>query len=245
MKIKDTCSIITGGSRGMGKAIVNSIISRGGNVVIGDILDEEGEQLVNSINNNKVKRAVYVNCDVSKLDNLNSLFNVATKEFNGAQILFNNVGLSELENAVNDIDKSIKMYETNLTSVFNGTLQAKQHFENQSKLDPRSLAAINPGKNIPVYSFTKNAIMSMTQIFSQLNWPNIRINCVAPSFTRTESLIEVFGGDESKFEKIGGLLDPNYVAEEMMKLVESELDNGIVRFIEVGKVYDASKITVK
>jgi short-subunit dehydrogenase len=60
------------------------------------------------------------------------------------------------------------MYETNLTSVFNGTLQAKQHFENQSKLDPGkqfciintgSLAAINPSKNIPIYSFTKNAVI--------------------------------------------------------------------------------------
>jgi hypothetical protein len=57
--------------------------------------------------------------------------------------------------------------------------------------------------------------------------------------------MEAFGGDESKFEEFGGLLDPSYIAEEMMKLVESELDNGVVRFIEVGKIFDASKITVK
>lgn len=48
--LKDKVVVITGGSRGIGKAVADAVVENGGNVVIGDILDKEGNATVEELN---------------------------------------------------------------------------------------------------------------------------------------------------------------------------------------------------
>ena len=64
MLLKDRVAIITGGSRGMGKAIALRFAEEGCSSVIADLLDQEAEQTVKEVSQ-KGKEAIYVRCDVT------------------------------------------------------------------------------------------------------------------------------------------------------------------------------------
>ncbi|KXN71380.1 NAD(P)-binding protein [Conidiobolus coronatus NRRL 28638] len=211
MKVENTCSIVTGGSKGIGRAIVELIVSKGGNVIIGDVLDKEGQEVADSINKSGKKRAVFVHCDVSKLEELKNLFKVADEEFGGAQIMFNNAGINEPEYPYTDLG---------------------------------STSAREPCKEFPFYSFTKNSVWHFTHIMSQLNWENIRVNCIAPGYTRTDILKDGDVDETEILESTIGLLEPPYIASKMLELVEDDKANGVVKWVELEGDQLASKVHV-
>ncbi|KXN71381.1 NAD(P)-binding protein [Conidiobolus coronatus NRRL 28638] len=250
MRVENTCSIVTGGSKGIGKSIVELIVSKGGNVIIGDILDKEGQELAESMNKSGKKRVVFVHCDVTKLEELKNLFKVADEEFGGAQILFNNAGIDEPWYPYNDLERSIRLFQINLGAVYIGSLLAQEHFNNQLRSDPnKQFCIINTGstsardivRELPYYSFTKNSVMSITHIISELNWKNTRVNCLAPTFTRTDVLKSGDTDDTELIESTLGLLEPEYVAEKMLELIEDDTCNGVVKFVDVDRDEVANK----
>ncbi|KXN65763.1 NAD(P)-binding protein [Conidiobolus coronatus NRRL 28638] len=171
MRIENTCSIVTGGSKGIGRSIVELMVSKGGKVVIGGVLDKEGQELAHFMNKSGKKTAVFIHCDISKLEELKNLFKVANEEFGGAQILFNNARINEPHYPYNDFERSIKLFNINLGAVYVWCLLAQEHFNNQLKFDPsmkfciintESIAAKDIVKEIPYYSFIKNSMINLT-----------------------------------------------------------------------------------
>ncbi|KXN71379.1 NAD(P)-binding protein [Conidiobolus coronatus NRRL 28638] len=251
MKIKNTCSIVTGGSKGIGRAIVELLSAKGGNVIIGDILDKEGQELAISINRAGKSKTIFVYCDVRKSEDIKNLFKVATEEFGGAQIVFNNAGITEPSLSADNFDDYLSLFKTNLESVYTGTLLAIDHFNEQLKENPNkkfcimntgSESALTPVKELAFYSFTKNGITSLTNITSQLNWPNIRINCIAPSFTRTD-ILKAGKQDQSKIlDLVYGLIEPFEVAQAMLELIEDGKSNGVVKFMQFGRSFNGKRV---
>lgn len=80
-------AVLTGASRNIGKAVAVELVSRGAKVVIGDILDKQGEETVQELNNSAgSKVAVYIHTDVTKYDDNTALFKLAEKEFGGVDV---------------------------------------------------------------------------------------------------------------------------------------------------------------
>ena len=82
-------AVVTGGSRGLGKAVAQALIERGSKVVIGDVLDEAGQETVNELNKqagDNVKAAVYIHTDVSLYKDVIALFKLAESEFGGVDV---------------------------------------------------------------------------------------------------------------------------------------------------------------
>jgi len=106
--IKGKVAVITGASRGIGKAIADALIANGAHVVIGDLLEEEGQAVVDAYNSEcvcillvlcildltctydraKSKVAAFIRTDVTKYKDNQVLFKLAEKEFGGVDVCF-------------------------------------------------------------------------------------------------------------------------------------------------------------
>ena len=79
-------AVITGGSRGLGKALAKALVQSGCKVVIGDILDYEGEETVKELNHVSANSAVYLHTNVTVYKDVIALFKFAESEFGGVDV---------------------------------------------------------------------------------------------------------------------------------------------------------------
>jgi NAD(P)-dependent dehydrogenase (short-subunit alcohol dehydrogenase family) len=85
--LKGKVAVLTGASRGIGKAIADALIENGANVVIGDILVKEGEEVVAAYNAKAgTKVAAFIHTDVTKYSDNQALFKLADAEFGGVDV---------------------------------------------------------------------------------------------------------------------------------------------------------------
>jgi len=84
--LKGKTSIVTGGARGIGEAIVRDFLKEGANVVIADVLDEEGKRLEKELRSPQV---IFIKTDISKKVQVNGMVNQSVKEFKKIDILIN------------------------------------------------------------------------------------------------------------------------------------------------------------
>jgi 3alpha(or 20beta)-hydroxysteroid dehydrogenase len=94
-RVDGKVAIITGGARGMGASHARMLVEEGAKVVIGDVLDDEGEALaaeLDAIGDS----ARYVHLDVSRPDQWDAAVATATGEFGKLDVLVNNAGIVAL-----------------------------------------------------------------------------------------------------------------------------------------------------
>jgi len=128
MSLHGKVAIVTGGNSGIGKAIVLSLAEQGANVVIDYVANPEATEELEKEVAKLGDKAVGVNADVSKIDDLQRLVDTAVKEFGRLDVMVNNAGV---ETRTSILDTTEKQYEfvmnVNLKSAFFGTqLAAKQ-----------------------------------------------------------------------------------------------------------------------
>ncbi len=92
--IKDKVAIVTGGAAGLGKEIVKKLMQEGANVLICDLHnnDEIQESIIN-LNKEYNAKAIMVEADVSKEEDINRIFDKALEEFHQVDIIVNNAGI--------------------------------------------------------------------------------------------------------------------------------------------------------
>ena len=116
-RLEEKVALVSGGARGIGAAIARAMADEGAKVVIGDLLDEEGEALAEEIG----PSATYVHLDVTKPADWATAVATAVEKYGKLDVLVNNAGISipgpidEYSHA--DWDKIVAI---NLTGVFNG-----------------------------------------------------------------------------------------------------------------------------
>lgn len=82
-------AVITGGSRGIGKAVAEALVAQGTRVVIGDILDDDGHQTVQQLNSHcsgDTIMAAYIHTDVTLYKDVIALFRFAEATFGGVDV---------------------------------------------------------------------------------------------------------------------------------------------------------------
>jgi glucose 1-dehydrogenase len=128
MSLKDKVAIVTGGNSGIGKAIVLGLAAQGANVVIDYVAHPEATEALEKQVAALGDKAVGVEADVSKVEDLQKLVDAAVKTFGRLDIMVNNAGV---ETRTSVLDTTEKQYEfvmsVNLKSAFFGTqLAARQ-----------------------------------------------------------------------------------------------------------------------
>jgi len=184
-------ALITGGSRGIGKAIAITFAQNGANVAFSDLRrDELMEETENELNSLGVKACGYAS-DASSFEDSERMVDEVVREFGRIDILINNAGITRdnllMRMSEQDWDLVIKV---NLKSAFNLTKSVQKYMLKQrsgSIVNMSSVVGVNGNAGQANYSASKAGLIGFTKSIAQeLGSRNIRCNAVAPGFIETE-----------------------------------------------------------
>ena len=96
-RLNGKVAVVTGGCSGIGLATVNRFVEEGAKVVIGDIDDQRGHELVGQLGGEELVK--YVRVDVTNKEEVDALFQAAKDTYGSVDIAFNNAGISPPEDA--------------------------------------------------------------------------------------------------------------------------------------------------
>jgi 3-oxoacyl-[acyl-carrier protein] reductase len=189
-KLEGQVALVTGASKGIGAAIAEHLAAAGAAVVVNYASSRAGaEAVVNRIRQTGGK-AVAVQADISKLEDIRRLFAEAKKAFGKLDILVNNAGIYEFAplEAIG-AEHFHKQFDLNVLGLLLATQEAVKHFgpSGGSIVNISSVAATSAPPNASVYSGTKAAVVAITKSLAQELGPRkIRVNAVSPGMVETE-----------------------------------------------------------
>lgn len=200
--LHDKIAIVTGASRGIGRAIAETFVRQGATVVICGRKADSLEQVAREIGP-AVKPVV---CHVGRAEQIQALVETTTREFGRIDILVNNAATNVAQAPCLDLDEAMfdKMVEINLKSVFRLTQAVAPGMCARGSgaiINISSISGIRPQFEGLLYSMTKAALIMMTRSYAlELGPKGVRVNAIAPGLIQTV-LSEYYWKDEARREK--------------------------------------------
>jgi NAD(P)-dependent dehydrogenase (short-subunit alcohol dehydrogenase family) len=184
-------ALVTGGSRGLGKAIVLAFAEHGADVVIASRKAEACEALAAEVGSRFGVRALPLACNVSRWAECDRLVDEVNAAWGGIDILVNNAGMSPLYPAVEDITEELfdKVIAVNLKGPFR--LMARVGSEMVQRgggviVNVSSNGAIRPTPDVVPYAAAKAALNNMTESMAAALGPTVRVNTIMPGRFATD-----------------------------------------------------------
>ena len=218
--LKDKVAIVTGGTRGIGRAIALKLADKGANIVINyRNSDKEAEEL-KAILEEKGVKVLTVKCDISNFEDSKNIMDKCKEVFGKIDILVNNAGITKdtliMRMKEEDFDNVI---DVNLKGTFNcakhaSAIMLKQRFG--KIINMTSVVGIAGNAGQVNYAASKSGVIGLTKsLAKELGSRGITVNAVAPGFINTDmtaSLSEKVKEEASKNIPLKRLGDPEDVA---------------------------------
>lgn len=182
--------VVTGASKGIGRAVAKEFANNGYNVVICyNKSVSDAQQLLNEVS--QTTRAIAVKVDVSNEDDVKNMVEITKKTFGNIDVLVNCAGVSDtrllIDSTKDDYDF---VFDTNMRGTYNTCkLVGREMLSNQSGkiINISSIWGLRGGSCESVYSASKGAIIAFTKALAKELGPNgINVNAVAPGFIQTD-----------------------------------------------------------
>lgn len=180
-------AVLTGASRGLGKAIAMLLAENGADVVIGDVLDEAGAATCEEIREKTGRNAVYVHVDVRDPEQVQQLFDAAPT----VDLVMHGAGVTVPENLIDASDAAIKrLFDINIlgsSNVMRAALKKMLPRESGKIVLLSSVAGRYIDKTVTHYRMSKAAMLSLTMSAASFAAAhNINVNAVCPGIVRTD-----------------------------------------------------------
>lgn len=196
-------ALISGGARGIGGATARLMAEAGASVVVGDVLDAEGQATVAAINE-QGGTARFVRLDVTREEDWTAAVDLATSAFGGLDILVNNAGIfigRDIEQV--SVAEWNRLVGVNLTGVFLGTKMCAPALRERGKTSLHGSAIVNlasiaglVGSQLdPLYSMTKGGVTTFTKSTALAfgrKGDRIRVNSIHPGVIETDMGAQTF-----------------------------------------------------
>ena len=184
MNLQSKTALVTGASGGIGRALVDSFLAAGANVVGSDLC--EGEK-------NEHANFHFVQSDVSQAEDVEKLIEQTIEHFGTLDILVNNAAVLTPTESVEktSLEEFDKLIAVNLRGVFLLCKAAYPHLKKSKGclLNISSMAGVHGEKQHAIYSATKGALNALTQSMA-VDWGDdgIRCNALCPSSVLTPNV---------------------------------------------------------
>jgi 3-oxoacyl-[acyl-carrier protein] reductase len=202
-KLTGKVAVVTGASKGIGASIAEHLAAEGASVVVDYATSKSGADDVVRHITEKGGKAIAVQADVSKPNDITRLFKETKAAYGKLDILVNNAGVYEfapLESVTPD--HFHKLFDLNVLGLLLTTKEAVKLMNSEgSVLNISSIVGPMPVASAPVYSATKAAVDALTVALSKELGPRkIRVNSLNPGMVETEGFHSA-GLGESEFRK--------------------------------------------
>jgi NAD(P)-dependent dehydrogenase (short-subunit alcohol dehydrogenase family) len=227
MNLKSKIAIVTGGTKGIGRAIAEGLLDEGLSVCIAARNPDEVNQAVLELG----KGTVGLACDVRNHDQVKALFAHTVKQLGGLDILVNNAGIGIFETVEGTSPEDFRaVLETNLFGVFYCCHEAIPEMKRRGGgyiINISSLAGANPHPRMAAYNASKFGLNGFSEaLMQEVRHDGIKVSYVMPGSVNTE-----FGGDSPGNEK-SWQLTPQDIARVVMDLLRQD-DRALSSRVEI------------
>jgi 2-deoxy-D-gluconate 3-dehydrogenase len=210
-------ALVTGGSRGLGKAIAMAMAGKGAEVVICGRKQENLDKSISDFRQTGLDAMARV-ANIGKSDQVKNLFQAIKKRFGKLDILVNNVGMNILTPSVVEAEERLwdKTIETNLKGTFLSSSQAVSLMRKTGKgkiINISSIAAKRAARGMGIYCVAKAGVEMLTKVLAvELAKDHINVNAVAPSVVKTR-FSQPFWSNEDLLNEIVKTIPMGRIAE--------------------------------
>lgn len=245
MEIKNKLALVTGSSRGLGKATALALAEAGADVIVNYVESKKEAEVVASMVRNHGRRSEAIQADVSKSQDVNKMATYIFDEYGPVDILVNNAG-AIIRPGMWDV---LKGEDFDLTFDLNlkGTIYCIQEFA-PKMIDQRSGSIVNVTSTyamtgaaaVLAYTSAKAGLISVTKSMARELGPHgITVNCVAPGNFDTDMATEA--GDAINewaisTTPLGRLGKPEEIGEAVVFLISSNFITGQTLIVDGGQI---------
>ncbi len=220
MELKDKIAVITGGTKGIGRAIAETLLKNGAKVFICARDKVEIKRALERLSEHgQVDGEI---CDVRSEAQVKMMLDECIRVFGAVDILINNAGVGYIGNTIEEMspDDFRQTLETNLFGVFYTCHYAIPLIKKRGGgyiLNISSLAGQNAHPKMAAYNASKFGLNGFTEaLMQEVRQDDIKVSYICPGSVNTE-----FGGDEVSDEK-SWQLQPEDIAETVLNLLKTE-----------------------
>lgn len=195
-ELEGKVAVVTGGSNGIGRAVVRRFCEEGASCVVADIDREKSEEYVRELRE-KGYNALAVPVDVSKVTAIKNAVQSVLEHFGRIDILVNCAGVNVRKPAIEYTEEDWNfMVDINLKGTFFFCLEVGKHMIARGGGGAIvNLASLQSEEVLPeraIYAATKGGVRQLTKAFA-VEWAKygIRVNAVSPAFIRTPMVEKV------------------------------------------------------
>jgi NAD(P)-dependent dehydrogenase (short-subunit alcohol dehydrogenase family) len=233
-RIEGRVAVVTGGCSGIGLATVRRFAAEGAKLVIGDLDDDRGAQVVDELASTGA--ATYVHVDVTDKGQVDALFRTAKDTYGSVDIAFNNAGISPPDDDSildTELEAWRRVQEVNLTSVYLCCKAALPYMLEQQRgsiINTASFVAVMGAATSQIsYSASKGGVLSMSrELGVQFARQGVRVNALCPGPVNTPLLKELFAKDADRAARrlvhvpMGRFGEPEEMANAVLFLASDE-----------------------
>ena len=207
-RLKDRVAVVTGGSRGIGAAIVRAFVAEGASVAFNGRARESADALIESIG--EPDRTWFCQGSVTVTDDIQALINGAAERFGKLDILVNNAGGSAAMQPIAEVDEAAWEGDLrlNLTSTFLATKAALQHMLAAGYGTIINISSVEGKMGVPsmgAYTASKHGVNGLTKaVAAEVGRSGVTVNAICPGLILT---VAVTGGGPALAETMGMTFD--------------------------------------
>ena len=207
MRFEGKVALVTGASRGIGRAIALALAAEGADVAVNYAGSEAAAKEVAAEIEAMGRKAFVIQADIASTEASTAMVDAVVKEFGRVDVLVNNAGITRdgllMRMKEEDWDAVIT---TNLKGVFNCTKAAIKYMMKQKSgniVNISSVMGINPARLQCAFTVAKAGVIMMSRVMAlELAPYNIRVNCLCPGSIMSEKTYAKFYSDPVKAESL-------------------------------------------
>ncbi len=181
----DRVVVVTGGSRGLGRSMVDAFARCGADVVVASRKLPSCEATATEVAEATGRRILPVACHVGHWDQCDALVEATYAEFGRCDVLVNNAGSSPLYPSL--VEVSPELFDKTMATNLRGTFRLSAAFGSRMVADGggcivnvSSISASAPTEVEAIYGAAKAGVHSLTESFARAYGPTVRVNCLQP-----------------------------------------------------------------